>query len=190
MYFRYKRHIVCTFSARCRFVTVENRGVGLERLHSASFLLIAHPLKWQFSNREWRCVNDFMWNGGKTSCPISRISANLYGKILPYGGEVKNVPCSSTQPTCPEEASRLMVVRSIQPRLVSSLWFTSRNWTMARLAASGKTTEQNTVCTRISKRKVTADCPQTRRRAAGTIICCATNRSCLWRWRESARRNT
>lgn len=41
-------------------------------------------------------------------------------------------------PTCPEEANRLMVVRSIQPRLASSLWFTSRNWTIARLAASGE----------------------------------------------------
>lgn len=45
-------------------------------------------------------------------------------------------------PTCPDEASRLMVVRSIQPRLASSLWLTSRNWTMARLAASGETNMQ------------------------------------------------
>lgn len=45
---------------------------------------------------------------------------------------------SVTLPTCPEEANRLMVVRSIQPRLASSLWFTSRNWTIARLAASGE----------------------------------------------------
>lgn len=44
--------------------------------------------------------------------------------------------CTLNTQTCPEEASRLMVVRSIQPRLASSLWFTSRNCTMALLAAS------------------------------------------------------
>lgn len=40
--------------------------------------------------------------------------------------------------TWPEDASRLIVVRSIQPLLASSLWLISRNWTMARLAASIK----------------------------------------------------
>lgn len=44
--------------------------------------------------------------------------------------------CTLNIQTCPEEASRLMVFRSIQPRLASSLWFTSRNCTMALLAAS------------------------------------------------------
>lgn len=59
-------------------------------------------------------------------------------------------------PTCPEEANRLMVVRSIQPRLASSLWFTSRNWTMARLAASGKTITHTNVW--LTGWKVTAHC--------------------------------
>jgi len=36
-----------------------------------------------------------------------------------------------------------MVVRSIQPRLASSLWFTSRNWTIARLAASAEANKTN-----------------------------------------------
>lgn len=57
-------------------------------------------------------------------------------------------------PTCPEEAKRLMVVNNIHPRLVSSLWFTSRNWTIARLAASGNAS----VNRQITGRKVTAHC--------------------------------
>lgn len=40
--------------------------------------------------------------------------------------------------TWPEDANKLIVVRSIQPLLASSLWLISRNWTMARLAASIK----------------------------------------------------
>lgn len=61
-------------------------------------------------------------------------------------------------PTCPEEAKRLMVVRSIQPRLVSSLWFTSRNWTIARLAASGKTQTHRHMNKQFTEWKVTAHC--------------------------------
>lgn len=68
------------------------------------------------------CVYAHMYEGTKAQ--------KEHGDALEY---------SVILPTCPEEANRLMVVRSIQPRLVSSLWFTSRNWTIARLAASGGT---------------------------------------------------
>lgn len=45
--------------------------------------------------------------------------------------------------TWPEDANKLIVVRSIQPLLASSLWLISRNWTMARLAASIKPKESH-----------------------------------------------
>lgn len=70
----------------------------------------------------------------------------MYERLFSLGGDVKNM--LRTKPTCPEEARRLMVVSSIQPRLVSSLWFTSRNWTMARLAASARKQKQSRIqCT-------------------------------------------
>ena len=45
--------------------------------------------------------------------------------------------------TWPEDANKLIVVRSIQPLLASSLWLISKNWTMARLAASIKPKENH-----------------------------------------------
>lgn len=93
---------------------------------------------WQI--KEGRCK----WVNEMQDAEKPHFSLHMYeGNPYKHKAESKKTTwCSVFLPTCPDEASRLMVVRSIQPRLASSLWFTSRNWTMARLAASGETNTQ------------------------------------------------
>lgn len=93
------------------------------------------------ANRSTRCTT--LRNYIFLSC-ISWFNphSHVWGQSLKEQSTKKVATLCVFLPTCPDEASRLMVVRSIQPRLASSLWFTSRNWTMARLASSEGTNTQ------------------------------------------------